>query len=95
MELGNDVVSHKSNLGWPADEFVFSGVWLGSDKRKDRGAVRWSDGYPAFTGLKARIIDQTESKLVQVESQASILISNENFNRVKTEVGVLPIQPKS
>jgi len=45
--------------------------------------------------LEARIEGQLESKLIQVESEASILISNENIDSVNTEVGVLSIEAKT
>lgn len=78
-----------------ADKLVFSRIWLRRHERKDRGAVGWSDRYPSFTGLEAGIIDQTESKLVEIKPQASILISNKNLHRVKTEIGILTVRTRS
>jgi hypothetical protein len=46
------------------------------------------NAYPALPGLKADVKGQAESKLVDVESQASILVANEDVDRVNTEVWV-------
>src|SRR5437762_8803902 len=92
VELGNDIIGDKRNLGGPADKLVFSGIGLRRNKREDRGAVWGRDGYPAFTGLETGVIDQTESELIQIEPQASILISNENLNGVKTKVGFFSVR---
>jgi hypothetical protein len=91
MELGNDIIGHKRNLSGPTDKLVLSGAGLRRDKREDRSAVRRRDGYPAFAGLETGVIDQTESELIEVEPQTSILITNKDFNRVKAEVRVLSI----
>jgi hypothetical protein len=48
--------------------------------------VRRSNPYPALPGLKAHIKSQTESKLIHVESQASILIANENVDGMNAEI---------
>jgi hypothetical protein len=53
---------------------------------KVRGAVGRRDLYPAVSGRKGVIHDQTEPKLVQIEPQASLLISNKNDDGVEMEV---------
>jgi hypothetical protein len=93
--LSYDIVSHKRNLRGPTDKLVFSGAGPGRDEREYGGAVRRRYGYPSFTGLEAGIIDQTESELVEVEPQASILISNENLDGVKTKVGFVSLLVES
>ncbi len=66
-ELGKNIVGHKSNLGGPTDKTVFFRAELGRDKCKYGGPVWRGYGNPAFTGLKAGIVDQTESKLIEVK----------------------------
>jgi len=66
-ELGKNIVGHKSNLGGPTDKTVFFRAELGCDKCKYGGPVWRGYGNPAFTGLKAGIVDQTESKLIEVK----------------------------
>jgi hypothetical protein len=90
LELGSDIFGDKNNLRGPADELVLLRVGLGDDKRKDRGAIGRGDGNPTVTGLKPGIKGQMESKLIQVEAQAAILVTNENVNAVKAQVQVLP-----
>src|SRR6266849_9849823 len=72
--LGENIVSNKGNLCGSSDEFVFSRAGPGRYKREDRSAVWRSHCNPAFTGLKPSIVDEIESKLIEIESQASILI---------------------
>src|SRR5260370_32417575 len=90
--LGSDVLGHKNDVAAPANELVFFGVGLRSNESKDRSAIRGSNRYPAITGFHAGINDQTEPKLVQVESQASILIANQDRNVVQTEMELLSSQ---
>ena len=82
VELGNDIIGHKRNLGGPTDKLVFSGAGLGRDQRKDCSAVWRRDRYPAFTRLNPRVEGHMESELIHVESQTSILISNKNIDCV-------------
>jgi len=49
--------------------------------------VRRCDAYPALPGLKTHIKGQTESKLIHIESQALILVANENIDGMNAEVG--------
>jgi hypothetical protein len=58
--------------------------------RRGRG-----NGYPTLVGSIAVIGDQTEPKLVHVESQVSILITNKDRHMLDTEVGRSSIQAKS
>ena len=91
MELGNDIVGHESNLRRSANQLVFSGAAFWRDKREDRGPIRRSDGHPTLSGLKAGVINKTESKLVEVESETPVLITNENLHRMKPQVGFVSI----
>jgi len=75
----------------PADECALFGVGFGCDQRKHRTAVGRRNRYPALTGSKADVTHQAEPKLVQVKSQALILITNEDVNSVDAEMGFLQV----
>src|SRR5215510_9842600 len=92
---GIDVFGDENNLPRTANKLIFFGVGGRSDERKDRVAVRRRDRYPAATAFKAVISDQTESELVQIESQALILVANENRGEKNAQVGRLAIQAHS
>ncbi len=53
--------------------------------------MRRCNTYPALPGLKTHIKGQTESKLVNVETQALILIANENIDGMNAEVRSLAV----
>ena len=82
--LASDIFGNKNYLRGPADELVLRGAGLGRDQREHRGAVGRGDGYPA-AGLKLGVEGQIESKLIQIESQASLLIANEDVDRVNAD----------
>jgi hypothetical protein len=94
VELRKHVVGDKSDLRRSTDKLVVSGSRSRRYEREYRCAVRRRDGYPTLAGLKARVVDQIEPELLQVESEASILISNENLNGVKPKVGIVSIYAK-
>ncbi len=56
------------------------------DEVKDGAAVGRGDGYPALAGLQVGVEGQLEAELIQVKSQASFLIANENVDGVNAEV---------
>ena len=60
------------------------------DQVQHRGPVRGSHRQPTLPRLQARIKSNVESKLVDVELKALLLIPDEDRNGVQTEVGVLP-----
>jgi hypothetical protein len=76
-------------MGGLANLFVLVGVGFRSDKGKHGRAVGRRNAYAALPGLKADVKGKAESKLIHVESQASILVANENVDRVNTKVGVV------
>jgi hypothetical protein len=78
LEFGIDILGNKNHLPGLTDELVFFRVRLGSDKRQDRRAIRRGNRHPATSAFKTMISDQAESKLPQIESQASILVPNED-----------------
>src|SRR6266404_197357 len=81
--LSDHIVCNKSNLSGSSDLFVFSGAGLRRNKRKYSRAVGRSNGNPPLTRLKLGIIDQIESELIEIEPEASILITNKDLDRVK------------
>jgi len=86
VELGSYVLSHKNDVPASTDELVFVGVGPGSNKRKDRDAIWRGNRYPAITGFITNVNEQIEPKLVQVESQASILIADQDRNVVQAKM---------
>jgi hypothetical protein len=89
VKFGGDVFGDKDNLGGAADEFVLLGLGLGNDEREDGAAVGRGDGDPAVTGLEAGVEGEMEAELVEIESQAAILIADENVDAVKAEMEIL------
>jgi hypothetical protein len=79
----------------PADEHALLGVGLGCNQRKHGAAVRRGNRYPALTGSEANVADQTEPKLVQVESQALILVTDVDVDRVDAKVELSPVHGQS
>lgn len=94
-KLGRDIFRYKNNLRRPPDELVLFRIGIGRYQREHRGTVRGRDGYPAPAGLEAGIKGQLKSKLIEVKSETSLLISNENSNGVKTEIRILLIEAKT
>src|SRR5271157_606889 len=94
-KLGYDIIRNKHYLRRPADEPVLFGVGFGCNQRKYGAAVRGRNRHPALTGSKADIAHQTKSHLVYVESQALVLIANEDVNRVNAKMRPLSVQRKA
>jgi hypothetical protein len=95
LKRGIYIFCDERNLARPANLLEFFGIGPWGGKHKNRAAIRGSHCDPTITGFEANISNQTESKLVQVEMQASILIANENCTFKNTQVGFLPIQAGS
>jgi hypothetical protein len=66
LELGVDVFRKKENPAVSANQFPCFGIWLGSDQRQGRGAIRRRNLDPAHAVFKAVIHDQLEPKLIEV-----------------------------
>jgi hypothetical protein len=90
--LGDDIFGEKNDRRGPADEFVVLRIGSGRDQPEHRSSVGRGNRHQAVTGLKTSIESQMESKLIQVEIQAAILIANKNVDGVNTQVRVLPVQ---
>jgi hypothetical protein len=88
LELGGNIFRDKNNLRGPANQLVLQGIGLGNHKSKDRAAIRRGHGYPAVTGLEPGIKGQMEPELIEVKSQAAILIANEYVYAVNAKVWV-------
>src|ERR1700732_290020 len=88
----HDIFSHKRDRRGLTDQFVLIRVGFRCDQGEHGGAVRWSDSYQALSGLKTHIKGQIEPELIHVEPQTSVLIADENVDRVNAEVGVVAIQ---
>jgi hypothetical protein len=95
VKLGRNVLSDKDDLGVPANEHAFLGVGLGCNQRKHCTAVRRGNRYPALTGSEANVTDQTEPKLVQVESQALILVTDVDVDCVDAKVELSRVHGES
>src|SRR3569832_736273 len=95
MEFRGDIFSNKHSLPGRTDELIFFSSRHRSNECNQRGAVRRGHQHEAATFPKAVIDDQIESKLVQVERQTSILISNEDRHVVDTNVGITRIPGKN
>jgi hypothetical protein len=95
LVYGVDIFGDKNKLLCLADQAIFFGARLRSDKRKEPGAIRRRHRYPAAAAFKAVISDQIEPKLIQVKLQASILIANEDSRAEDAQVGRLAIQAHS
>ena len=91
----HDIFGNKRNLRRLADELVLVRVGIRRDQGKHRRAVRRRNPDPALSRLKAHIKGQAESQLIHVESQAPVLIANENVDRVNPKMGVLAIERRS
>ena len=87
----HDIFGDKSNLRRLTDQFVLVRLGIRRNQGDDRGAVGRRDSNPTLSRLQAHIKGQTESKLIEIEPQTSILIANENVDRVDAEVGVVAI----
>ena len=88
VELGQDIFGNEHNLRGPPDELAFLRAGLGCDQHEHRRTVGRGDGYPTATGSKLGVEGQVESKLVQIESKAAILIADVDVDGVDSQVGL-------
>lgn len=95
FEFGQHILGQKNNLSGPVYELLFFRIGFGSHQRESCSAIRGSNSQPAIARRKDGITGQGESKLVQIELEASILIANENTDSVQTEVGIHSIRPET
>lgn len=84
--FGGDILGDENDSGGPSDEPGFAGFRLRGDERKERTAIRRGDGQPPVTGFEFCVEGKIESELIEVESQALILISYIDVDGVNTEM---------
>src|SRR5258708_26127941 len=88
----HDIFGYKCDRSGLTDQFVLIRVGFRRDQGEHGAAVRRRNSYPALSGLKAHIKGKVESELIHVEPRASVLIADENVDRVNAEVGVVAIK---
>ena len=91
---GHHVLCNKHDLARAPDEFDPFRVGPGYNQGEHRAAVRRRNRYPTLPGPEANIPDQAEAELIQIEVEASILIANEDVDRMNPQMGRLPLEPK-
>ena len=93
--LGHDVFGNKHSMSGAPNQLVFLGFATGSNKRDNRVAIWRCDRHPTAAGFIALINNQSETELVHIEPQTSILIADEDVDTEEAKVRILPIQTKS
>jgi len=83
---GDDIFGNKGDARWAADQLVLVRVRVRGDESQNRCAVWRRDPYPALSLLRAQIEGETESELIDVETQALILIAHEDIDGMNAEV---------
>ena len=91
-EFGDDVFGDESDVSRLADEFHGFRVWLGSYESEIGRAIGRADGYPARTGLDAGVEDKVEAKLIEIESEAAVQVTDINGDGLKTKVGIAAVE---
>jgi hypothetical protein len=87
--FGSNILGYKDDPRGPADEFSQVGFRFGCNQGQYRRAIGRSNSQPALPGLHADVEGQIESELIQVETQASLLVANKDIHRMHTEVRAL------
>ena len=87
-----DIFGYEVDLRVASDEFPSRRVGRRKGQREARAAIRRCDLDPPASRFEAVIHHQPKTKLVEVETQASFLIANEDHDEMQAEIRVLPIQ---
>jgi hypothetical protein len=95
IELGGNIFGYQHRMSGPANQFVFLGIALGSNQRENCVAIRRCHGNPAACGFIALIHHEPESQLVDIKSQAPILVADKNIDAEEAKVRIPPIQTKA
>ena len=82
---GEDIVGGEDDVGGAANQLHLLRIGFGSDKREHRVAIGRSNAEPAFAGLKNGVGDEAKAELVHVETQALVLIADENLDAVNAK----------
>lgn len=81
-----NVFGEKENPAIAANQFVGWRIGLGRNQRKVRAAVRRRHLDPALARLETVVHHQSESKLVDIKSQAAVLIAHEHDDVVHAQI---------
>ena len=92
--LGGDILGNEDDPGGSSDELILARFGLGRDQRQQGAAVGRGDRHPAVAGLKLRIEGQIEAELIPVESQALLLVSNVDIDRVNAQMRTVYIHSR-
>jgi hypothetical protein len=90
--FGVDIFGDEVELAIATDEFVCLGIRWRQGQGDACAAVRRRNLDPSAARLEDFIHHQPETKLVNVETQASLLIANENHSEVQAKIEILPVQ---
>ncbi len=83
LEFGCDVLCDAVNLAIASDKFVCVGIGFCQRESDIRAAVRRPNLDPPATRLEGLIHQQPETELVHVETQTSLLITNEDHDEMR------------
>ena len=88
--LGADIFGDKYDLRASPNHLVLRRIWPSSNQRKNRRAIRRRDRHPALTGLQPCIERQMKPQLIQIESQAAVLVANIHVDAVHPQIQIPP-----
>ena len=95
VEFGGHIFGDEVDIGVATNQSVRVTVGLGLGQREAGIAVGGRDLNPSASGRENLVDDQAETELVGVETQASLLIANENHDKMQADVGVLLIEAQN
>jgi hypothetical protein len=85
---GIDIFGDESDVRIPTDEFVVLRAALGSNHGQNSTAIRRRDHHPT-PKLETTIGNYTETELIDIELQASVVISYEDIGLENAQIGSL------
>ncbi len=88
----SDIFGDEVNLGVASDKLVYVGIGCRLGESDIRAAVRRPNLDPPPAVLENLVHKQPETELVQVETQTSLLITNEDHDEMQREIGILSVQ---
>jgi hypothetical protein len=91
-ELGINVFGDESNMLRMADKAIFFRAGRRGGDNKNRVAIRRRNRRPSKPGSSLNIIGNTESELVYVKPEASVVITNIHRRALKTQIRTLSIE---
>jgi hypothetical protein len=90
--FGHHIFRYEHSVLAAPNQFVFRRIAFGSNKPKNRVAIRRRDPHPASSRFIALIQYEAKSKLVDVEVQTLVLIADEHIDAENAQVGILPVE---